>query len=80
MTLTRLTAAMLFSASLWCGALVFFRVTLTGGWRGPEVWTFLPFAFAGLVTALFVAMQCVLASSPDPISQQRQHFSQEQNK
>jgi hypothetical protein len=53
MTLPRIFAALLVSASIWCAALVVFQATLTGArW---EIWVFSPFVLAGAVAALFVA-------------------------
>jgi hypothetical protein len=62
MTLARLAAAMLSSASRCCGALAFLRATITGVRRGPDIW-FLSLALVGIVTALLFAVQSTVPGS-----------------
>jgi succinate dehydrogenase/fumarate reductase cytochrome b subunit len=62
MTLARLMATMLLSASLWCGALAFLRATLTGARRGPDTW-FFSLTVVGIVTALLFAVQSTVPGS-----------------
>jgi hypothetical protein len=80
MTLTRISAALLFSASLWSGGIVFLRAVVTDTWRGPEIWMFCPLALAGVVIALFVGMQWTPSRSRNRIFWQPHHFPEEQNK
>jgi hypothetical protein len=78
MTLAQLMAAILFSASRWCGALAFHRAAITGV-RGPDTW-FFPLALAEIVTPLLFAGQSTAPGyrRPDRSCQEQYHFHQEQ--